>query len=265
MHHTAVGHRQGADETVDGCAHGQLVDPALGIVAHQALAFQFVDPGLERQAHVFAFQARRLRGVLAADIGRIQGILGLLVIDLGDDAHLRHAFIAFERALRGQAVDLGRVGFAPRQQFLLLGQDLLARHFRLQLLHARLFALERVGQVRRLQHGQDVALFHRVARLRFQRDGGHRGRIQGRADGGDDAARDGRVADQGAARDVGDAQAAAVDGMLAVAPTGNGSDGGADDDDGASEQQGALLVALARRGGQYGVLGRGIADHGHVS
>jgi hypothetical protein len=43
-----------------------------------------------------------------------------------------------------------------------------------------LLALERIGQVGRFQHGEDVAFLDRVAGVDFQRDGGQRRRIQGR-------------------------------------------------------------------------------------
>jgi hypothetical protein len=101
--------------------------------------------------------------MFGADAGRVQRILGFLVVDPGDDADLGHALVALERALGRQALDLGDVGLALGQQLLLARQDLLARDLGFQLFVGRLFAFQGVGQVGRLQYGEHVALFHRIA------------------------------------------------------------------------------------------------------
>jgi hypothetical protein len=82
---------------------------------------------IQLQLDVVAFQRGGLLGVLGADLGRVQRVLGLLVVDLGDDADVGDAVVALQRALGRQAVDLGGVGFLLGQQLLLARQDALAR------------------------------------------------------------------------------------------------------------------------------------------
>jgi hypothetical protein len=217
-HHAAIRDRQAADDAVDRRAQLQFVDAALGVVERQLRALQLGLLGLQFQRDVLAFQFRGGARVFRADLGGLQRVLRLLEIVLGDHADAADALHALEGALGGGAFDLGLVGVAAGDQFLLVGQDHLARHFGLQLRIVRLLALELVGQVRRLEFGDDLAFLDRIAGVDLQRDGGRRGRVQRRADGGDDAAVHGRVAHQRADADPGGAQARRVDGMGAAAP-----------------------------------------------
>src|SRR5690606_38343439 len=132
----------------------------------------------------------------------------------------------------------------------------------LELLVGRYFALEGVGQVGRLEHRQHVVLLDRVAGGDLQVDGGGRGGIQGRADGGHHAAVDRGVAYQGASADFGDAHAAARDRVFAAVPGGEQGEAGGGQGDGAASQQRAALEFVPGRWGDDGVLMGCIANHG---
>src|SRR5690606_11583137 len=204
--HGAVGDVEGADDAVDRRAHAQFLDPALDIGGEQALALQQLLLGLQAEGDVAAFQFGGGVGVAGADFGTFQGILGAQVVDFGQGAQLVAALGPLQVAQGGQTGDLGLVGVALGQQAGLAGEDLLPGDLGFELGQGGALALQFVLQLGRVQLGQHLALADGGAGLDLQGDRAGGGRIQGGADGGDDPAVDGGIADQGAAADFGKAQ-----------------------------------------------------------
>jgi len=111
-----------------------------------------------------------------------------------------------------------------------------------------------VGQVGRFQHGQHLAFLDGVAGVHLQFDRGGGSRIQGWADGSHDAAVDGGVADQGAARDFADAQPCGADRLLAAAPAFQQAVAGAGQRQADDQQQHFAAREAAGGGGDHLVL-----------
>jgi hypothetical protein len=111
-----------------------------------------------------------------------------------------------------------RVGLALRGQLLPARRDAGAAALGVELGQRRALALELVGQLRRVEGRQRVALLHGVAGADRQGHGARHRRVQRRADRGDHPAGHRRVAHQRAAGDLGDSQPGAVDRSLAGQP-----------------------------------------------
>jgi len=257
----AVCDGEAADEAIDRRAHRKLVDAPLRVVEREALALKLAFFRAKLEHDVFAFELSGLGGVLAANLGRAQRILGLHEIVLRDHAGDARLLDALVHALRRNALDLGSVCVALREEPLLPCDDPGAAKLGFHLSEDRLFALELIREVGRVDIGHHVATLDGIACADFQRDGAARRREERRAHRRDDAAVDVCIAHQRAARDCGDAQPRRAYGLRGVLPgPGKDADGAQRRDRDTAPQERARESAtwLLRDGN---VLAGGIGDH----
>ena len=141
-------------------------------------------------------------------VGLLEVVLGLLVVDLVEEAFLEEGLRAVAAAVRRRHPHGEDVHALLAAHDRLPGGDVLASQVGLQGLQRRALLHEAAPQLGAVDAREELALLHLAAGLDAEGDDALRGAEQRGMQGGDDAALRGDVALEVAADDVGDAHAA---------------------------------------------------------